>query len=501
MINKISIRWKIFFGFFLVIGLSAVLFIQSYPSLLAINRLAVQVIPIMNEINSLQLLNERFESLTSKLEAFLLISTGQQKQLIENDLKDIESATGSLAPGLGSDENFVEYRDKFGQLHKKILTLLTDKQEGRKVNKQIVTVYKAIEEIKSLQKVLVRGKMRNLQYNIDQQRVGVALLIRKLLVLECLIVFLGLLSAMFLSSMIISNLLKLQQLGIEVSKGNLSKSIVIESRDAIGDLANTLNVMVENLRTILTNTIEAVRKIMEISRDMTIASHQQASGVNQQSTAIAAATSTAEELSKSAEMVGENIRNVIGVTEYAYKGMTKIKDLIGNASDKVNSLGESSQQISNITFLIDEIADQTNFLAINAAIEAARAGEHGKGFAVVSDEIRKLADSTADSVKDINDLIEVIRGEIVNTVAAMEESVQAVDEEIDLSRKSAKSAQEIAVSAAEQLDGARVIADTLTEINNAMQQMANTSRQANTMANELKGLAVDLEKISSKFNL
>ena len=499
--NRISIRWKIFFGFFLVVGLSTALFMQSFPSLLAINRLAVQVIPIMNEINSLQLLNERHDSLTSKLDSFLLIGTGQQKNMIEEDLNKIGQDINSLQAGMNQDTTFQQYRDKFDQLYQSVVTLLADKQEGRKVNKQVVAVYTFIEEVKSFQKALVREKMVSLQANIDRQRNSVAGLIKKLLVLETLIVFIGLLSAMFLSSMIISNLLKLQQLGMEVSKGNLSKRIVIESRDAIGDLANTLNIMVENLRAILTNTIEAVRKITEISRDLTIASYQQASGVNQQSTAIAEATSTAQQLSQSAAKVGENIRNVMGVTEYAYKGMSKIKDLIGNAADKVNSLGESSQQISNITFLIDEIADQTNFLAINAAIEAARAGEHGRGFAVVSDEIRKLADSTADSVKDINDLIEVIQGEVTHTVQAMEESVEAVDEEIDLSRKSAKSAQEISISTTEQINGARLIADTLTEINAAMQQMAEGSRQASTMANELKGLAVDLEKISAKFKL
>jgi len=167
----------------------------------------------------------------------------------------------------------------------------------------------------------------------------------------------------------------------------------------------------------------------------------------------------------------------------------------------VTSLGERSQKIGKITELIDDIADQTNLLAVNASIEAARAGEQGKGFTVVADEIRKLSDSTAKSTKDITDLVELIQHEMTNSIMAMESSVKSVDEEAKLAQQTAERSKEIAMSANQQISGSKQISDAMLNIDEAMKQVAAGAQQSQAAVKQLTDLAKSLGALVGKFKV
>ncbi len=123
--------------------------------------------------------------------------------------------------------------------------------------------------------------------------------------------------------------------------------------------------------------------------------------------------------------------------------MENVKKTMDMVSNKVHGLGERSKEIGKIVSAIDDIADQTNLLALNAAVEAARAGEQGRGFAVVADEVRKLAERSQAATKEIADLISGIQSGVEDTVAAMEKGTKEIDSGYDLANKAGQSLDDI----------------------------------------------------------
>ncbi len=287
----------------------------------------------------------------------------------------------------------------------------------------------------------------------------------------------------------------------KIAEGDLTEKVSYESHDEIGALADNFRVMLGNLKDIVAKVQEATSQITSASSEILAASQEQASGAREQSSAVAETTSAAKELSMTSEQVGDSIKRVSQAAAHAMAGMAKIKENMAKTSAMITSLGEKSQQIGKITELIDDVADQTNLLAVNASIEAARAGEQGRGFTVVADEIRKLADSTAKSTKDITSLIELIQHEMSNSIMAMETSVTSIDDEAKLAQQTAESAREITMSTSQQISGSKQIADAMINIDDAMKQIASGAQQSQAAAKQLTSLSQELKGIIDKFRI
>jgi methyl-accepting chemotaxis protein len=301
---------------------------------------------------------------------------------------------------------------------------------------------------------------------------------------------------------IVSPITAMAQIARKVGEGDLTQNVAeTNAQDEIGNFETGFRNMIAGLRSILTKVQEATGQITASGSEILAASQEQASAAREQSSAVAETTSAAKELSTTSESVGESIRKVAQVAAHAMAGMAKIKESIDKTNGMLNSLGEKSQKIGKITDLIDDVADQTNLLAVNASIEAARAGEQGRGFTVVADEIRKLADSTAKSTKDITSLIEMIQHEMSNAIMSMEQSIQSVDEEARLAQQTTEKTREIAMSTHQQISGAKQIADAMMNIDETMKQVSAGAQQSQVAVKQLTSLAGELDHLASKFKL
>jgi methyl-accepting chemotaxis protein len=268
----------------------------------------------------------------------------------------------------------------------------------------------------------------------------------------------------------------------------------------------------------LTNQIgAAVKHMQSSSSELQVASNQQTMGSREQSTAMKEITTTMNELLATSKQIAESTQRVAHIAEETAIGarsgeqtVTKANDSIGGIKRQVDlivthmlDLGKKSQQIGGILEIINELAEQTNILAINATIEAAGAGENGKRFAVVADEIRKLADRVGDSTKEIRGLIDDIRAAVNTTVMTTEGGTKAVDagaqqfsevaiafgKIVNLVSTTTEATREIELSTKQQ-------STAVSQVNIAVSNVAQAARETELSSSQTLQTAIELTNLS-----
>ena len=267
----------------------------------------------------------------------------------------------------------------------------------------------------------------------------------------------------------------------------------------------------------------AVQHVLSSSSELQTAANQQATGAKEQSTAMNEITTTISELLATSKQIAESAQRVAHIAEETAKGARSGEQTVSKASDSIGGikrqvdlivthmldLGKKSQQIGGILEIINELAEQTNILAINATIEAAGAGESGKRFAVVADEIRKLADRVGGSTKEIRGLIDEIRAAVNTTVMTTEGGTKAVDAGARQFSEVATAFKQIASLVGTTTEAAREIelstkqqSTAVEQVNIAVANVAQATRdteaslsQTFQTASELTNLSRDLMRL------
>jgi methyl-accepting chemotaxis protein len=259
--------------------------------------------------------------------------------------------------------------------------------------------------------------------------------------------------------------------------------IGLQASSAIDEVTSTMHEMSVNVQNMVKSTQVQASSVSETS-----------ASIDQMVASIQRVADTAKVLLDISNRSREEVHNGIGTMEKATDGLNRINTTINSSGEIIGALGQRADDIGKIIEVIDDLAEQTNLLALNAAIEAARAGEHGLGFAVVADEVRKLAEKSAQSTKEISELIQSIQKEARKAVENMDRSTTIVNEGLELGgelnaalRKISnvvtevyKFAQEIGAATNEQSHGSSQIARATTrlneithEINSAVEEQAS----------------------------
>ena len=306
----------------------------------------------------------------------------------------------------------------------------------------------------------------------------------------------------------------------QVARGDLTIRGKV-TNDALGNVVDSVNFMLDNF----TKVLERVRKaaidvstsanqILNATDDMTAGATQQDQEITNTSSAVEELTVSMKQVSNNAEASAEAARRALDAAEQGNRavsdtlgGMQRIRASVQATAKKIKSLGDRSLEISEIINVINDITEQTNLLALNAAIEAARAGEAGRGFAVVADEVRKLAEHSRSATKDIAALIKAIQAETNEAVVVMEDGTREVEVGAGLAdqagkaleaissvvRQSAELVQEISLASKQQVRGTEGVA-------NAMQIISGITRQTTQGARQTASTVGNMVKLSDQLN-
>jgi methyl-accepting chemotaxis protein len=259
-------------------------------------------------------------------------------------------------------------------------------------------------------------------------------------------------------------------------EADLTFRLPAESSDELGDVARAFNGFMENLQGLISEVLETSAAVADGSQEILAASRtmlDRASEQNERTQSAATAaeemTATVTEVSRGAQEAADMAHSATETAEAGGKvveavvgGMRRVQERVENIAGKVRELGERSQAIGEVMQVIDDIADQTNLLALNAAIEAARAGEHGRGFAVVADEVRKLSEKTAQATRQVRDTVAAIQGETGAAITSVKQGLEEVGQSGELSRQAGESLREIVAKIAQNTEMVTQIA-TATE--------------------------------------
>lgn len=503
MLAKMSVRLKLAGTFLICTAVFACAAVISFWQIDQINAKISNVFDgtVYRMYHTLSL-NDHLESYVGALGGYLLSGSADMSREMAEAQARVEEAIEILAARFADDTFEAEVVQPWAALTRLAeqalqASQLGDQQSARLTYEQAAVLADTIAETnRSLVAELNAQRELAKQDLVDSGRTN-QIVISALMVGSCI---LALVFGVFIPPLVTKPIVALAGAAERMAIGDLTEcEVSVQSKDELGKMNEAFNAMVQGLRTVVANVsdisaqlasssdqMEATVKQANIAtQQVALAMQEVAAGASDQSSEVEATAKTvmqlqqvidqiaqgaerqAQQVQRAAEIV-ENMRlTVEGVVQKARSvaqsaaesiriaregghvvnqsilGMQQISQTESDTAEKIAELGMYSGKVGEIVEVISEIADQTNLLALNAAIEAARAGDHGKGFAVVAEEVRKLAERSAQSAGEIADLVRTIQSGTEEAVAAMEASTEEVQKGLGLSQQAGDALQRI----------------------------------------------------------
>jgi methyl-accepting chemotaxis protein len=407
-----------------------------------------------------------------------------------------------------------------------IHTIITEKNGSLKYRWNGIKKLVGFAHIDSMNTILVGGADIN-EFIGSMKR---DIILRPVLVGVVVIIIASLLVNMLINRTIVGPIKSLGTYIEKVSTGDLTTECRLTNNDEVGTIGTYLTSMTDHINSTLANVKSSAVNVKHHSESLYSSGTQLSEAIKAQSERTGNVERSIQEILASFDDVSANIQELSSeinmirssasdghkVLENTVNGIKNLAETVIGTSGTINSLGESSKQIIEIVKVISDIADQTNLLALNAAIEAARAGEHGRGFAVVADEVRKLAERTVTATAEINEMTSGISKDVNRSVQDMQAGAQLAKEGEDLASElqaslegiihgvveAAEKIESVSAAITQQNESSRKISEDSSQIagfskNNA--EIAASNRQQSEMLKELaSGLQLAVEKFRLK---
>ncbi|MGX9133303.1 methyl-accepting chemotaxis protein [Rummeliibacillus sp. JY-2-4R] len=356
---------------------------------------------------------------------------------------------------------------------------------------------------------LTGWKLGGNMYTSEIDQAAAPILSSTLLVIVISIII-GAVLIYFIIRSIVAPIRDLKEKAMAISKGDLTKTITVKSTDVIGQLGHAFIEMKENLKLLLQNVEQNAEQVAASAQELSASSEETSAATEQVSSSIQSVAESAEKQKESVDAnalalseISDGAVHIVDlsskVTELSTEAskqaveggesvgkivnqMESIHDSVLESNKIIHSLTERSKQVDSILKIITGIAEQTNLLSLNASIEAARAGEHGKGFAVVANEVKKLAEQSRESAKDIQDIISAIQHDTENTVEIMSRVTKEVENGVEVSNESVTKFYKI-------IDSMNKVTPQMEEVSATVQQATASIQEVEVRTSENAALA------------
>ena len=541
MIGRLTIATKMVCTFLIIIVLTAVIgvvaIIQNGRISSSTETISASQIPGMRAVTALDGLvgsHRRGEMLM-----FLAVDKDVKEKYIRRNDEAIEKAKveqmayEKLINTEAERKLYAEFKDAWKSYlseYPKIKELALQESTGDEVSAIVMgasstSFNQALKALDSLKKVVIEQSQQE-----SSKAADIAHFTRNLIIgLLCLCVLIGTTLVLLFARSISAPLKRLATDAEQVASGDLGVVVQVESQDEIGQVAQSFEKMVNNLREMIGMLADSSTQVSESSSEMEANAVKMADGAEVVAIQAITVATASEEMSATSGDIAQNCQlaaesalradqaavHGAAVVEKSIAVMHRIAERVQSSATTVEELGKRSDQIGSIISTIEDIADQTNLLALNAAIEAARAGEQGRGFAVVADEVRALAERTTKATREIGLMIKAIQQETKTAVAAMEEGVAEVEQGTEEAARSGEAlrriqdeinavnmqVQQIATAAEEQTATTTEISNNIHQITDVAQNTVEGARKTSSAAQHLSRLAVELERLVGQFKL
>jgi methyl-accepting chemotaxis protein len=314
-----------------------------------------------------------------------------------------------------------------------------------------------------------------------------------------------------------------------IASGDLTSEVRVDVSDELGELATSFNKMGASIRNISNDINAATGSMNEMVRELQATVSEQGAAMQQQASSVSETVATVEELARSSEQVTDIVSRVIDAAarsvetsrsgrtaiQQSVNGMSDVREQVEQIARTILDLSERTQQIGSIIATVDDFAEQSSLLALNASIEAARAGEHGKAFAVVAAEVKSLAEQSQRATERVRNILNEIQRVTHTAVMVTEEGSKRVERGVGLVsgagdiiaelagsiEASADSAKQIAAAARQQSNGIEQISVAMSGIDQFARQNVEAIRQTETTSHTLAGIALQLKTAAGQYRV